>query len=439
MTSSCTCPGACGGNCNGGGVYNNSSTTTLTNSTVSGNSALYGGGVYNRGTATFTNSTVSGNNAGIEGGGVYNAVATATLARTLISGNTAPTGAEVRHRSSGAVTADDFNLFGHSGLTNAEAFSGFTPGASDITATSDGTDPTPLANILAPLANNGGPTQTHALVAGSPAIDASPDDASCEPFDQRGEPRPQGVACDIGSFEIMAAPSPDLAVDKTDSPDPVLVTDHLTYTITVDNVGEGDATEVMLTDILPASVDFVSVTTSQGSCGESGGTVDCDLGNLANDADVATVTIVVKPTATGTITNSVAVESAETDENPTNNTDTEDTTVNALLCNGLVPTIVGTPGDNTLTGTNKDDVIHGLGGNDIINGGNGNDTICGGEGNDTLNGGNGNDRLFGENGNDALNGNNGDDKLDGGAGSDTCNGGNGKDTGANCETQTSIP
>ena len=103
---------------------------------------------------------------------MYNAFGIATLARTLISGNTAPTGAEVRHRSSGAVIADDFNLFGHSALTNAQAFSGFTPGPSDITATSDGTDPTPLANILAPLANNGGPTQTHALVAGSPAIDA---------------------------------------------------------------------------------------------------------------------------------------------------------------------------------------------------------------------------------------------------------------------------
>jgi Domain of unknown function DUF11 len=54
----------------------------------------------------------------------------------------------------------------------------------------------------------------------------------------------------------------------------------------------------------------------------------------------ATVTIVVQPTAIGTITNSVAVASVEADDNPNNNSDSEDTTVNELLCNGLVPTIV---------------------------------------------------------------------------------------------------
>jgi uncharacterized repeat protein (TIGR01451 family) len=536
----------------GGGVYNRLGTVTLTNSTVSGNSAIFGGGVYNSfsGTTTLTNSTISGNSAS-SGGGVYINAGTATLTRTLVSGNTAASGAEI----SGTITADDFNLFGHSGLTNAQAFSGFTPGPSDITATSDGTDPTPLANILAPLANNGGPTQTHALVAGSPAIDAV--GAGCPPpaTDQRGVSRPQpaGGNCDIGSFEIMPPPPLDLAVSKTDSPDPVVVSDQLTYTITVNNAGAGEATAVMLTDTLPASVGFVSANPSQGSCGgEMGGEVMCNLGNLASGAS-ATVTIVVQPTATGPITNSVSVAANETDENLSNNSDTEETivtpapvladlavtksdspdpvqvgsnltytvtvtnngpsnatvvtmtdtlpagvnfvsatpsqgsctgtstvvcnlgslpasanatvtlvvkptaagtitntasvtatetdptsandsdteqtTVNPAQCDGLTPTIVGTPGNNTISGTNGNDVIHGLGGNDIISGGNGDDIICGGEGNDTLNGG-GIDRLFGENGNDALNG---------GAGSDTCNGGSGADTGANCETVSNIP
>lgn len=166
-----------------------------------------------------------------------------------------------------------------------------------------------------------------------------------------------------------------------------------------------------LTDTLPSSVDFVSVSPS-GSCGETvAGTVECDLGDLASGDD-ATVTIVVQPTATGTITNSVVVTSVETDDNPGNNS----------VSDGLVPTLVGTPGDDAnLRGTTGPDVIHGLGGNDTISGLNDNDVICGGEGNDT------------------LSGNNGNDALDGGAGTDTCNGGSGTDTGANCDTQTSIP
>ena len=235
----------------------------------------------------------------------------------------------------------------------------------------------------------------------------------------------------------MAAPSPDLAVSKTDSPDPVVATDHLTYTITVNNAGEGEATGVTLTDTLPVSVNFVSVTPSD-SCGEAGGVITCDLGDLASGASAA-VTIVVQPTAEGNLTNMVVVESAETDENPDNNTDTETTTVAPLLCDGLVPTILGTPENDVITGTNGDDVIHGLSGNDTISGGNGNDVICGGEGNDILSGNTGNDRLFGNNGNDSLNGNNGNDSLNGGAGTDICNGNNGTDTGANCETVSSIP
>jgi hypothetical protein len=57
-----------------------------------------------------------------------------------------------------------------------------------------GTDP-----LLGPLADNGGPSETHALLPGSPAIDAGP--PTCEATDQRGVPRPQEAACDIGAYE----------------------------------------------------------------------------------------------------------------------------------------------------------------------------------------------------------------------------------------------
>ena len=121
-------------------------------------------------------------------GGATNS--TATLSRTVVSGNTAPAGSEIFNNGfvGDSIAAADFNLLGHSGITNAQAFVNFTREGSDITATAapDGTVPTPLAGILVGLAPNGGPTDTHALVPDSPAIDAVT--GTCPPpaTDQRG-------------------------------------------------------------------------------------------------------------------------------------------------------------------------------------------------------------------------------------------------------------
>ena len=150
----------------GGGVFN--SGTTLTNSTVSGNFVRYfgGGGVFSSGMLTLTNSTVSGNSA--FGGGVYN-TGTLTVTRALISGNTAPfynDPSEVAIGGTAAtIVANNHNLFGHDGDAGVV---GFSPGSTDLVPSED------LSAILnATLADNGGPTRTHALIAGSPAIDAS--------------------------------------------------------------------------------------------------------------------------------------------------------------------------------------------------------------------------------------------------------------------------
>jgi hypothetical protein len=142
------------------------------------------------------------------GASVNNSRSDVVLNHSLISGNTAPTGAEVYQSSGGMVTAGNINLFGHSGITKAQAFVGFTPGAFDTTATLDGTFPNALTSILNPtLASNGGLTQTHALPAASPALDKT---FACPPppaTDQRGVPRPQDgnndatAQCDIGAFE----------------------------------------------------------------------------------------------------------------------------------------------------------------------------------------------------------------------------------------------
>jgi hypothetical protein len=181
-------------------------TATIANSTLSGNAAATsGGGVYSNGTMTLINATITGNTAGAKGGGIVTYGGALGLKRVLVAGNTAPTGREA-HRQAGAVTAAGFNLFGFGG--NA-GLSGFSAGATDVVPGAAVT----LAGIVGPLGNNGGPTLTHALAGGSPAIDRAPSaDCLAEPvngFDQRGNPRnanadgaPSANECDIGAFEI---------------------------------------------------------------------------------------------------------------------------------------------------------------------------------------------------------------------------------------------
>jgi hypothetical protein len=193
----------------GGGILNQGAVDVI-NSTLSGNSTDDGGGLSNNGDATVINTTIVSNTAGGGGGGIVNYSAL-TLMRSLVAGNSASYGREVYNFDS--ITSDGYNLFGHSGETSAQAFVGdFTPDATDLVATSDGGGtPTALAAILGPLADNGGPsagsgqaTWTHALVAGSPAIDAAPDGPAT---DQRGELR-NDLRCDIGAFELHYADSP---------------------------------------------------------------------------------------------------------------------------------------------------------------------------------------------------------------------------------------
>ena len=91
-------------------------------------------------------------------------------------------------------------------------------------------------------------------------------------------------------------------------------------------------------------------------------------------------------------------------------------------CNGLVPTIVGTNGDDVLQGTFRDDVIVGLGGDDVIRGGSGSDVICGGDGDDVIDGESQDDTIFGGAGNDQIRGSSGNDTIDGGDGNDVLEG-----------------
>ncbi|MGQ0620778.1 MAG: choice-of-anchor Q domain-containing protein [Panacagrimonas sp.] len=191
------------------------STLTLRNSTVSGNSASSGsgGGLYlDRGAAFISDSTVTGNYASSDAGGIYLFRVPAVISRTIVSGNIADgEGSEVYADDGNPATTLSRNVFGHSGITSEQAFYYFTPGSTDVVLTSNGGGtPTALSSILGSLASNGGPTRTHALVTGSPAIDLAPS-AECTGatsdsggFDQRGFIRPAGSGCDAGSFEFGA-------------------------------------------------------------------------------------------------------------------------------------------------------------------------------------------------------------------------------------------
>ena len=218
----------------GGGIYAQGGEFAVTNTTITGNTAVNSGGGLNNNasTTTVTNSTITGNTAN-NGGGVFHYNGDQTLIANLISGNTGITSGDEIVKVGGTLTADAFNVFGHSGETNAQAFFGFTPGASDLSATSDGTTPTALASILnTTLASNGGPTETHALVAGSPAIDFGPTaDCAAAPvngLDQRGETRSIDIPgtgddgganlCDAGAFEVQLPPTATLTITKETAP-----------------------------------------------------------------------------------------------------------------------------------------------------------------------------------------------------------------------------
>lgn len=225
----------------------------------------------------------------------------------------------------------------------------------------------------------------------------------------------------------------DLGVTKTDSPDPVMVGSNVTYTIQVTNAGPQGATSVTLTDRLPQHVDVVSATASVGGCASKGGKVTCELGNLAADATKAnpvTVTIVARATKAGTITNSVSVDSPETD--PVAANDKAETTTQVIeprtsSCRGFAATVVGTPGADRLAGTGGPDVIAGLGGGDTISSAGGRDLICAGGGNDRVASGSAADRVFGGRGADRLIGGAGPDVLAGNPGRDVLRGGRGSD------------
>ena len=234
-------------------------------------------------------------------------------------------------------------------------------------------------------------------------------------------------------FTSPAQPAPgdvaDLAVTKTDSPDPVELGGTLTYSIQVANLGPQKATDVVLTDRLPHRTDLISASASGGGCERKGRNVTCRVGEIAaapTAASPVTVTIQVRPGRVGMITNTVSVDSVEIDPVEANDraeASTEVTEPRSSSCRGFPSTVTGTDDADRLTGGKGPDVIAGLGGGDVIAGLSGGDLICAGAGNDL---------LAGNPGRDVLRGGRGADRMRGGAGADRCVGGAGFDIERSC-------
>ena len=249
-----------------------------------------------------------------------------------------------------------------------------------------------------------------------------------------------------------AADPADLAVTKSDSPDPVAGGGLLTYTIEVANAGPDPAVSVAMTDDLPGGVDFVQATSTTGSCQRQGGRVECELGTIAAGGSATVEIQITVKKKKGAIENTASAGSETADPEAANDSDTETTTIAAgPTCRRRSADVVGTPGDDTLNGTSGNDVIVSGDGNDRVSAGGGKDVLCTGRGRDRVNAGGGNDfvkggggkdKLAGKRGGDTLKGNRGGDRLRGGSGNDLlaggkgrdrCKGGSGRDTERGCE------
>jgi predicted outer membrane repeat protein len=211
---------------------------SLTNVTISGNtSSNQGGGIWTDTPITLTNSTVTLNSAN-DAGGISANSTTVIISNTIVSGNIAPGGHDdVR----GDFSSDGFNLIEVAG-----------------SATGFGSDITGVSANLGVLADNGGPTETHALLAGSLAIDAGTA-AGAPAVDQRGVTRDANI--DIGAFELTSNAPPTVDLDADNSSGATGNGYQVTFT-------EGDAptaiadTDTNLVDVDSSSFASVKLTVS---------------------------------------------------------------------------------------------------------------------------------------------------------------------------------
>ncbi|MCI0492873.1 MAG: hypothetical protein L0Z07_08045, partial [Planctomycetes bacterium] len=322
----------------GGGLYayTNSGSITIRDSTIANNLAFYGGGIWARtvaaaGNTTITGSTISGNDANQSGGGIYvqTGAGTTTIAHSTISDNTANADLGVIGHGGGLYASEtgtlnilhtiiagnvDANVVTRApdlDITHAATIptldiafslignnsgSGLAAGMPDANGNLIGTAIATIDPLLGPLANNGGPTQTRALLAGSPAIDTGNPAVALPPTnDQRGAPflrivdgdGAAGARIDIGAYERQTVAALARVVD----------------TLVDENDGNYAAGDLSLREAVGLANGSIGVDTITFAAALSGGTITLSLGEIgiseAVTIDSSSLAIGIKIDAAG--------------------------------------------------------------------------------------------------------------------------------------------
>src|SRR5258706_2694195 len=247
---------------------------TIQRSTFDTNVAKYGGAIYfSGGTLNIENSTFSGNGNSTGGvaGAIYLSNGTMTIDNTTIANNLTngiQLGATTTLNLHNTILADNatYDCYAYAGALTGSATNNLietlapSPGDCDLSTTV-------IPDLgLSPLADNGGPTRTRALLAGSPALDAG-DNATCAATDQRGYTRPLDgnvdsiVTCDIGAYEVRPASTTTIT---SDAPDYSVSGASVTVNVSVSSASGVPSGTVDVTS--PDSNCMITLTAGAGSC-----------------------------------------------------------------------------------------------------------------------------------------------------------------------------